>query len=552
MNEDEVSFNVDENLLSKVENTDPLYELSPSEKVLIWQFRRSCVSRAKLLPKILQAVPWTNSEAVFEMRSLLCHWAPIDPYSALELLDIRYSDPVVREFAIRVLDKLHDSILVEFLLQLVQALKYECYHDSPLARFLLRRALKSPLVIGHHLYWMLKSEMHSAGVCERFGVVLHTYVEFCGPHRQSLRKQLYVNDCIKLIADDIKGISEKHARVESTRAQLQQLLPNLPSTFCVCLTPRVLCKGIKIQKCKVMDSKKLPLWIVFENVDRDGKDFYTIFKSGDDLRQDQLTLQLLRAMDHIWRHGGSSDEESSNNDPEKVLDLRLKPYKCCSTGHELGMIEVVVDSNTTANIQTEYGGKLTGAFSSTPIDAYLREHNPPEKISDAIDNFVRTCAGYCVATYVLGIGDRHADNIMVAQSGHLFHIDFGHFLGNFKSKFGINRERSPFVFTPEMAYVMRSTEERESTYAIFEKMCCDAYNMIRSHANLFINMFILMVPAGMPELLDRSDITYLREMLSLELSNDQANAKFIAEIKNSLNTVSRRIDNWIHNLKHKV
>lgn len=43
---------------------------------------------------------------------------------------------------------------------------------------------------------------------------------------------------------------------------------------------------------------------------------------------------------------------------------------------------------------------------------------------------------------------------MVTKDGHLFHIDFGHFLGNFKKKFGVNRERAAFVFTPEMAFVM--------------------------------------------------------------------------------------------------
>lgn len=32
--------------------------------------------------------------------------------------------------------------------------------------------------------------------------------------------------------------------------------------------------------------------------------------------------------------------------------------------------------------------------------------------------------------YVLAVGDRHNDNIMIKKSGQLFHIDFGKYLGD--------------------------------------------------------------------------------------------------------------------------
>ena len=37
----------------------------------------------------------------------------------------------------------------------------------------------------------------------------------------------------------------------------------------------------------------------------------------------------------------------------------------------------------------------------------------------AIEEFTLSCAGYCVATYVLGIGDRHGDNILLTKDGQV-------------------------------------------------------------------------------------------------------------------------------------
>ena len=125
-----------------------------------------------------------------------------------------------------------------------------------------------------------------------------------------------------------------------------------------------------------------------------------------------------------------------------------------------------------------------------------------------MQNFTRSCAGYCVATYVLGIGDRHNDNIMVNQRGFLFRmyhniletvflpqcfidIDFGHFLGHYKTiVLNVRRERAPFVLTPEFANVMGS--QGSETFNQFIQLCCDGYNIIRRHGNVFINLFAMV------------------------------------------------------------
>lgn len=58
--------------------------------------------------------------------------------------------------------------LVDYLPQLVQALKHETWEASSLAHFLLERALSSPGV-AHHLYWLLTQAL--PGPCPQVGVL---------------------------------------------------------------------------------------------------------------------------------------------------------------------------------------------------------------------------------------------------------------------------------------------------------------------------------------------------------------------------------------------
>ena len=66
-------------------------------------------------------------------------------------------------------------------------------------------------------------------------------------------------------------------------------------------------------------------------------------------------------------------------------------------------------------------------------------------------------AGQCVATFVLGIRDRHPGNYMLkTDTGQFLHIDFGHFLNHRKFKLGVARDREPFILSKEMVYFLRN------------------------------------------------------------------------------------------------
>ncbi len=130
------------------------------------------------------------------------------------------------------------------------------------------------------------------------------------------------------------------------------------------------------------------------------------------------------------------------------------------------------------------------------------------------------------------------------MAGHLFHIDFGHFLGNYKSKFGIKRERAPFVFTPQYAAVIGdANSDRWNQYV---RRCKAAYNVLRKNANLLINLFHMMLSTGIPELREEQDIAYLRTALSLDMSDEEA-AKFIESlIYESLECKTTRVNDMVH------
>lgn len=137
------------------------------------------------------------------------------------------------------------------------------------------------------------------------------------------------------------------------------------------LNAKVQVTGIVAEKANIFKSNMLPLLLTFTCTD--GSEYPLIFKNGDDMRQDQLVIQLFTLMDRLMR--------------QENLDLRLTPYDVLATGTAEGMVQFV-RSKPIAAIVAESGTLLN----------YLRAHNPDEGSvgtygvqPGVIDTFVRSC-----------------------------------------------------------------------------------------------------------------------------------------------------------------
>ena len=211
------------------------------------------------------------------------------------------------------------------------------------------------------------------------------------------------------------------------------------------------------------------------------------------------------------------------------LDLKLTCYRALATGASSGLLQFVEDSAAISSILADHGGSIT---------AFLRRWNPDRRAADGVsaearDNFTRSCAGYCVVTYLLGIGDRHLDNIMIAKDGRLFHIDFGFILGKDPKPYP-----PPFRLTKEMAEAMGYPDDPNYTQK-FKTKCCQAYTCLRKHAPLLLNLMSLMKDAGIEHLSEESDVKLAKfqDRFRLDLSDEDAERFFLSLINESLNAL---------------
>ncbi|KAF9737770.1 hypothetical protein PMIN06_007262 [Paraphaeosphaeria minitans] len=507
-------------------NRGPLDEITTQERDEIWKFRYFLSTKKRALTKFVKCVNWHNEREARQAAPMLDKWAEIDVDDALELLGSQFDHPVVRSYAVERLKKADDDELQLYLLQLVQALKYEAAgdgDDSSLARFLVTRAANS-LALGNFLFWYLVVEVSDnssdqapehrelfAKVEYDFMTELETTPE--GTEiRKTFRRQVELLTVLGKLSKEVRyGGGDRPAKITRLKKALADPKNDLLNfdPLPLPLDPSVLINGIYTDDCNVLKSSLLP--IVLNLRTTSNIKYPIIFKTGDDLRQDQLVIQIITLMDQLLK--------------KENLDLKLTPYRILATSASTGAFQFIPSMSLAAALQKHKGSLLS----------YLRANNPDDTAplgvrKEAMDTYIKSCAGYSVITYLLGVGDRHLDNLLISPSGAFFHVDFGYILG-----------RDPKPYAPQMKIAPQMIEgmggPEHPNYLAFKEYCFTAWSTLRKSSNLILNLFALMKEANIPDIkVEREgSVRKVEQRMWLGKSDGDAGREFEKLIEESVN-----------------
>ncbi|KAF9671528.1 hypothetical protein SADUNF_Sadunf12G0056900 [Salix dunnii] len=498
----------------------PTRILNGDERQLLWKFRFSLMSEKRALTKFLRCVEWSDVQEAKQALELMNKWEMIDVCDALELLSPVFEREEVRAYAVSVLERADDEELQCYLLQLVQALRFERSDKSCLSQFLVKRSLNN-IELGSFLRWYVAVELYDPTYAKRFYSTYEMLEEnmqklAAGPSGdedgfklwQSLVRQTELTAQLCSITKDLRNV---RGNTQKKTEKLRQLLSGLLSELTYFeepirspVAPGVLITGIVPSESTIFKSALHPLRLTFRT--QNGGTCRVIFKKGDDLRQDQLVVQMVSLMDRLLKL--------------ENLDLHLTPYKVLATGQDEGMLEFI-PSRSLAQILQEHRSIINYLQKFHPD-----EHGPFGITASCLETFIKSCAGYSVITYILGVGDRHLDNLLLTDDGRLFHVDFGFILGRDPKHFP-----PPMKLCKEMVEAMGGAES--PYYTRFKSYCCEAYNIIRKSSNLILNLFHLMAGSNIPDIASDPEkgILKLQEKFRLDM-DDEACIHFFQDLIN--------------------
>eukprot|EP00949_MAST-11_sp_MAST-11-sp1_P000308 g308.t1 len=282
---------------------------------------------------------------------------------------------------------------------------------------------------------------------------------------------------------------------------------------------------------RIIESNTRPIVIPLLLKQDDQISEYRIIVKHEDIRRDQIILNFIRMMQRIVKR-------------ELCEQLHMVTYNVLPTSRNSGLIQFVRGAATLDFIESNHGsykayleacakkrvrdierGKVANrngmcfveytlerlmelacqewgsAEEWVNLDAKLkRKYCVKVVLKEIEERFMRSLAGYSVATWLLGVGDRHTKNVMVCEDGRYFHIDYGFVFG-----------KDPKILQPPVRVTANELGVLGDNYERFMSLASRTFNCARHHVNLFVSLLLPLtvptVPNRCEDLITHEDLT---------------------------------------------
>ena len=193
-----------------------------------------------------------------------------------------------------------------------------------------------------------------------------------------------------------------------------------------------------------------------------------IVKAKDDLRQEVMTMQLIKKYNEIFK---------SEN-----IALKLHPYEIIITSNSSGLIEFIPDSISFDALKKKL------LENNITFTEFFEKHFGDD-FEESQKNFAESLAGYSLVCYLLAIKDRHNGNILLDKDGSIIHIDFGFILG-ISPGGNMNFENAPFKMTRDYINLMGGIDS--SIFCYFKSLFLRGLFAARRKVDVIANLIEAM------------------------------------------------------------
>lgn len=389
------------------------------EKEIIFKSRALFHEGMVNLMIFIKCLDYTNPDMINECHKMLSHWKPLDPEEAIPFLSHNYGDTAVRLYAMERVSLLPDDILDTYLYFLVEAIKFESYHQNPLTDFLMERAISSPQV-GHHFYWLLKFHLSNSLVYERYFITLEEYLTHCGSFIFEIYVENYIAELVKEVGSgffDSKFGEEKgkwDTKLENLKKKLDFICrdSSFPTSFC---SP---CDHRRIGVSFSSDSIQMKLdlkWLIFrmETESTFAGPIEIVFKNSIEMKRDVLLTEFLRVLDHIWQKNG--------------IDFKITYKRVVLFDVFSGIFELPHESMSLLKV-FDKGDRENAVLS------YFKNRFPSRQMESTIDCFVKSTAGLFLFCYIFGVMEVKLSALYLTNFGGLALLDYGTISQSFSNK----------------------------------------------------------------------------------------------------------------------